>query len=98
MQEAELRVLNPTGLHARPATLFVDTAKRFTCAIRVENLTRPGRNVDAKSILSLLTLGVSQGHTIRVRCVGADEAAAISALSALVASGLGEGRGEPAGA
>jgi phosphotransferase system HPr (HPr) family protein len=98
MQQAEVRVVNPAGLHARPAALFVEEAKRFACAVRVENLDRPGRTADAKSLLSLLTLGVAKGHTVRLRCEGPDEAEALVALAALVASGLGEGTGEPAGA
>ncbi|WP_322510687.1 phosphoenolpyruvate--protein phosphotransferase [Chloroflexus sp.] len=78
---------NPTGLHARPATAFVETAKRFQAAIRV----RYGEAVaDGKSLLSLLQLGVSSGATVTISAQGPDAPAALAALRALVASGMGE--------
>lgn len=83
---------NPTGLHARPATAFVETAKRFQSAIRV----RYGETVaDGKSLLSLLQLGVSAGATVTISAQGPDAAAALEALQALVASGMGEEPVEP---
>jgi phosphotransferase system HPr (HPr) family protein len=68
MTTADLRITHPTGLHARPAALFVQTAARYQARLTVANLDRdPVRAVDAKSILSLMTLGVRAGQTIRVR-------------------------------
>jgi phosphotransferase system HPr (HPr) family protein len=87
----ELAVVNRSGLHARPASLLVETAAGFRSRITVENLDRGGRPVDAKSILLLLTAGVQRGHRIRLSADGEDENEAIEALSDLIRTGLGEG-------
>lgn len=80
-------VRNKTGLHARPAATFVELAKRFQAAIRV----RHGAQVaDGKSLISLLQLGVESGATIRLSVEGPDAAAALDALSAAIANGLGD--------
>lgn len=100
MREIELVVHNPSGLHARPATLFTGAAAGFTAKVLVENLDRGKGPVDAKSLLLLLTLGVSSGHRIRLSADGPDEDAAIESLVALVESGMGEtieGEAPPAG-
>jgi phosphotransferase system HPr (HPr) family protein len=55
VRSTELVVANPSGLHARPATLFTEAAARFTSTITVENLSNGKGPVDAKSILLLLT-------------------------------------------
>lgn len=93
MPSIELVVPNPSGLHARPATLFVTAAARFGSRITVENLDRGSKPVDAKSILLLLTAGVSRGHRIRITAEGADADEAIAELRRLVESGLGEAPG-----
>ena len=80
--ERELTIMNKVGLHARPAALFVQTAARFKDT-RVE-VVKNGAARDAKSILSVLTLGVSQGTTITVRAEGPQAEAAITALTELV--------------
>ena len=90
MRSVEIVLRNPSGLHARPATLFTEAAARFTAKIAVENLTRGKGPVDAKSMLMLLTAGVSKGHRIRVVAEGPDEDAAIDSLVGLIESGLGE--------
>lgn len=90
MRSIELTVKNPSGLHARPATLFSAAAAGFASRVTVENLTRGKGPVDAKSTLMLLTAGVSSGHEVRLVADGADEGAAIDALAELVRSGLGE--------
>ena len=90
MQTVEIVVRNASGLHARPATLFVQTAARFSSRVTLENLDRGGRAVDAKSLLLVLTAGVSSGHRIRIAADGPDEADAVTALQAAIASGLGE--------
>ena len=81
---------NPSGFHARPATLFTEAAAQFESRVTVENLTRAKGAVDGKSILSLLTAGVSKDHRIRLVVDGPDEDAAMEALVDLVESGLGE--------
>ena len=91
MRTLELSIVNQSGLHARPANLFVEAAARFASRITVENLDRAGRPVDAKSILMLLTAGIQRGHRIRLTADGTDEAEALACLGELVEAGLGEG-------
>jgi phosphotransferase system HPr (HPr) family protein len=90
MRTVELVMTNPSGLHARPATLFTETAAKYAASITVENLSRQKAPVDAKSILMLLTAGVSRDHRIRLVADGADEDEAIKGLVGLIESGLGE--------
>jgi len=90
MRSVELVVSNPSGLHARPAALFTQAAARFGARITVENLDRGKGPVDAKSILFLLTAGVSRDHRIRLTADGPDEDDAVDALVVLIEAGLGE--------
>ncbi|HEX5147722.1 MAG TPA: HPr family phosphocarrier protein [Candidatus Limnocylindrales bacterium] len=90
MRSIELEIRNPSGLHARPAALFVRTAGALRSRVRVRNLTRDGADVDAKSLLSVLGLGVSHGHRIAIQAEGEDEEAAIAAMRDAIESGLGE--------
>lgn len=84
MRKIRVALTNPVGLHARPAAEFVQTANRFHANITVANLTRNTSAVNAKSILSVLTLGAEQGHTIEITAEGPDEDDAIAALQHLV--------------
>ena len=86
----EVDVRNPSGLHARPAAVFVKAAAGFRAEVRVANVTTGSLEVNAKSILAVLGLGVSSGHRIRVRAEGDDEDDAAARLLELVAAGLGE--------
>lgn len=91
MAEIDVRLRNPSGLHARPAALFVKTATGFTSDIRVANLTRDAeKSADGKSLLAVLGLGVSQDHEVRVVAEGDDADEALRVISELVKSGLGE--------
>lgn len=86
--QREVTISNPTGLHARPATAFVELARGFRADIRV----RHGEEVaDGKSLLALLQLGVTTGATLRLSAQGPDASAALDTLAAAVAAGLGEG-------
>src|SRR6266508_1409874 len=87
MKQLDLIIRNRTGLHARPARVFVDIAKQFQSTIRIGH---GQKLVNAKSLISVLTLGVASGQQISIDVDGADEAAAIAALEAAVWSGLGE--------
>jgi phosphotransferase system HPr (HPr) family protein len=78
---------NPLGLHARAAARFVQTASRFTAAIRV---TCGDQTVDGKSILGILLLAASRGSTLRIDGEGPDADAAVESLCSLVAAGFGE--------
>lgn len=91
MATATFPVRNPSGLHARPAALFVKPPAKFACDVRVANLTRdPTKEVAARSLLAVLALGVSRGHEIRISAEGEDAEAAIASLGRLIESGLGE--------
>lgn len=90
MTSIELQVTNASGLHARPAAQFVETASRFRARVTLENLDAGRGPVDAKSILFVLTAGVVQGQRIRISADGPDEDDAVRALSDAVATGLGE--------
>ncbi len=90
MAEAEIEVRNPSGLHARPAAAFVRAAGAFRADVRVTNLTRDGREANAKSVLGVMGLGVAQGHRIRIAAEGVDAEEAVAQLTELVGAGLGE--------
>lgn len=95
MQKLTLRVTAEVGLHARPAAVFVEQASRYEAEINVRNVTAESDWADAKSILSVLTLGVEQDHEIELEVDGPDETQAVAALTALVQSNFGEAH--PAG-
>ncbi len=80
-------VQNQIGLHARPATFFIQKANEFKSSIWVE---KEERRVNAKSLLGVLSLGIVGNTPIRVIADGADEEAAVAALVKLVESGFAE--------
>lgn len=80
MHQVRLEVLNVVGLHARPAALLVAEAAKYKADIRIRNATTNSRWVSAKSILSVLTLGVEKGHEIELTTEGEDSAQAMQAL------------------
>lgn len=90
MQSIRLIVNHSVGLHARPAAQFVKTANDFASTITVANVTKESDPVDAKSILSVLTLGVHQGYEIEITADGDDAASALEALKLLVEDNFGE--------
>lgn len=90
VESIELEIRNPSGLHARPAAVFVRAAAASRSRIRVVNLARDGAEADAKSILGVLGLGVSQGSRIRLSAEGEDAAETIARLAGLIVEGLGE--------
>ena len=90
-ESVELTVPNPTGLHARPASLFVQTAMRFQAEITVQNISHHRPPANAKSMMEVASRGTAwQGERIRIVARGADAAEAIRTLQALVESGFGE--------
>lgn len=80
--QATVTITNATGLHARPAALFVEEAKKYAATVSLWNGSKKG---NAKSITSLLLLGVSQGTTLTIEADGDDAEAAVSALRDLLA-------------
>lgn len=83
MYSQKVIITNPTGLHARPASLFVKTANKFNSKI---TLKKQDKEVDAKSIIGLLSLGVSKGSEVTIMAEGEDEKTAVDALIDLVKS------------
>ena len=83
----ETVVGNQVGLHARPATFFTQKANEFKCSIWIE---KEERNVNAKSLLGVLSLGVVQGTKINIIADGVDEEAAVDTLCKLISSGFAE--------
>ena len=90
MPSVDITVTHEVGLHARPAAEFVKLAATYPCDIQVRNLTTNGDPVNAKSILSVLTLGVNQGHRIQIDADGERENDALKAMKALVESNFKE--------
>jgi phosphotransferase system HPr (HPr) family protein len=90
MRTAETTVRNPTGIHLRPAAMFVRTAAGYKAAITVENLDKPGEPADAKSMIKVTSLQIRQGHRIRIAADGIDEEAAVEGMVAFVDGGCGE--------
>ena len=87
MYSKDVMVQNQDGLHARPATFFIQKANEFRSSIWIE---KEERRVNAKSLLGVLSLGIIGGTQIKIIADGADEQAAVNALVALVESGFSE--------
>lgn len=83
-------VVNPSGLHARPAAVFVKTAGRYDADVRVTDLTTGKGPASAASLISLMSLGVEKGSRVRVEASGPDAEAVVRELELLVADGFGE--------
>jgi phosphocarrier protein len=83
----DVEIVNKKGLHARASAKFVQTAEQFDADIKV---TRHGETVGGTSIMGLMMLAAGPGTSIRIECAGKDAAAAMEALSALVANRFGE--------
>ncbi|WP_099203732.1 HPr family phosphocarrier protein [Scatolibacter rhodanostii] len=83
----EVLVQNQVGLHARPATFFIQKANEFKSSIWVE---KEERRVNAKSLLGVLSLGIVGGVSIRIIADGSDEQQAVKSLVELVNSGFVE--------
>lgn len=81
----DVMVQNQVGLHARPATFFIQKANEFKSSIWIE---KEERRVNAKSLLGILSLGIVGGTSIRIIADGADEQQAVDALVELVESGF----------
>lgn len=87
MYVKEVMVQNQVGLHARPATFFIQKANEFKASIWVE---KEERRVNAKSLLGVLSLGVVGGTGIKVIADGVDEQVAVDSLVKLIESGFTE--------
>lgn len=81
MYVKEVTINNQVGLHARPATFFIQKANEFKCSIWVE---KEERRVNAKSLLGVLSLGIVKGTSVSLIADGADEKEAVEKLAELV--------------
>ncbi len=74
-------VKNPTGIHARPATQLVQTANSFPCEVIIE---KDGKQMNAKSIMGIMSLAAKQGDKLTVITKGEKEAEALNAIGAII--------------
>ena len=89
MHTINIIINHQAGLHARPAALFFKEAIKFHSKIRVTRV-KTGKEVDAKSVVAILTLGVMGGEEIMLKADGVDETDALDALRYLIESNFGE--------
>ena len=87
MYNKEATVVNTVGLHARPATFLIQKANEFKCSLWLES---EDRKVNAKSLLGVLSLGISQGQTVNIQGDGPDEVTAVNTLCELIGSEFAE--------
>jgi phosphocarrier protein len=87
MTQEVVTIENKTGIHARPASIFVQTATKFKSKVQIQ---AKGKTVDAKSILMIMSMGLVKGTEITIVADGPDEADAVKALKELVDSKFGE--------
>ena len=87
MISRDVTITNNVGLHARPATFFIQKSNSYRSSIWVE---REDRRVNAKSLLGVLSMGIVKGTTITLIADGADEEEALEGLSVLVNTGFNE--------
>ena len=85
MVTCEITIKNNVGLHARPATFFIQKANSYKSSIWVE---RDERRVNAKSLLGVLSMGIVKGTNITLISDGADEVEALDGLVELISTGL----------
>ena len=85
MYDKKVTVQNQVGLHARPATFFIQKANSYKSSIWVE---RDERRVNAKSLLGVLSMGIVKGMTVTLLADGEDEAEALKGLSDLIDTGF----------
>lgn len=87
MKSCEVVIVNASGLHARPATFFIQKANTYKSSVWVE---KDDRKVNAKSLLGVLSLGIAKGMTVTLIADGPDENEALTGLVALIDSGFAE--------
>ena len=87
MVTAKTKIVNPQGMHMRPAQLFVNTMAKYKSDVTIVFI---GKNINAKSIMHLMAACIKQGSEIEIQCCGEQEADALKAAVELVESGLGE--------
>ncbi|MGF1694642.1 fused PTS fructose transporter subunit IIA/HPr protein [Vibrio lamellibrachiae] len=91
IHSAEFKIKNAHGLHARPGAMLVAEAKKFESTIKVANLDGDSAQVNAKSLMKVISLGVKHGYTLKFTADGHDAKQAIASIGKAIESGLGEG-------
>lgn len=87
MVRRDVMITNNIGLHARPATFFIQKANSFKSSIWIE---KDDRKVNAKSLLGVLSMGIAKGMTVTLVAEGQDETGAINGLTELIETGFVE--------
>ena len=87
MKNREVVITNASGLHARPATFFIQKANAYRCGVWI---VKDDRKVSAKSLLGVLSIGIAKGMTITLVADGDDEKAAIDGLVELIETGFND--------
>jgi dihydroxyacetone kinase phosphotransfer subunit len=87
----ETTVINPSGLHARPAATFVKAASRYDADVQITEVGGESPAVSARGLLALMALGIRQGTRVRVTATGPDAREALDELRTLIDEGFGEG-------
>lgn len=90
MYTKQTKIINKTGLHARPASDFVLEAKKYESKVTIRKLEDEAMAVNAKSIARLLGEGIVMGDQIEIAAEGSDEQTAVNKLVKLIHSGFGE--------
>jgi len=83
----DVTIVNPLGLHARPAAQLVKLASGFSSHLEIE---KDGMAINAKSIMGVMMLAAEQGSSVTLKADGSDADAALDALAALISAGFGE--------
>ena len=81
MKEIKVLVIDPVGLHARPATVAVNAASKFKCDVKV---SYNGRSVNMKSIMGVMSLGIPSQSEITISCEGEDEDTAVTTIEEIL--------------
>lgn len=87
MTKRDVTITNNIGLHARPATFFIQKANSYKSLVWIE---KEDRKINAKSLLGVLSLGIAKGMTVTLSAEGQDEEAAVEGLSELINTGFAE--------
>ncbi len=90
-QVREFIIINPNGIHTRPASMLVKITKEFNSKISIANLDGTGKPVSATSLMKIVTLGAKKGHRLQVIAKGEDALQALDAIGQAIADGFGEG-------
>ena len=80
MVSKQVTIVSSTGLHARPASQFVQVAKGFQCAVTIKDVEKGSSPINAKSIMMILAAGLGTGSKVEIACDDADEQDALNAL------------------